>query len=149
VTPPAGTRVLTIGTFDILHYGHVAFLNQGRRLGTELVVGVNTDRFAAEFKPAPIMNQRERLHALGQLGFTVRLNDSAGRDLIQTVAPDVLAVGSDWARKDYYAQIGVDQDWLDEHKIIMAYVPYVQHLPISTTQIVNRIRERTVTGSGL
>ena len=134
--------MLTVGTFDILHFGHVAFLRQCARLGTELLVGVNTDRFAGEFKPPPIMSQAERAHALRQVGYRVFLNDGPGRDLITDLAPDVLAVGSDWARKDYYAQVGVDQDWLDERKIIMAYVPYVQAMPISTTEIRRRVRER-------
>lgn len=134
--------VLTIGTFDVLHFGHVAFLRQCARLGTDLVVGVNTDRFVTEFKPAAVMDQAERVHALRQLGYAARLNDGPGRDLIDEVRPDVLAIGSDYARKDYYAQIDVNQDWLDERKVILAYVPYVQDMPISTTEIRRRITER-------
>lgn len=139
---PGRCLVLTIGTFDVLHFGHVAFLRQCARLGTDLVAGVNTDRFVTCFKPAPVMNQAERVHALRQLRFAARLNDGPGRDLIDEVRPDVLAIGSDWARKDYLAQIGVDQDWLDERKVILAYVPYVQDMPISTTEIRRRIAER-------
>ena len=142
VSGPGRCLVLTIGTFDVLHFGHVAFLRQCARLGTDLVVGVNTDRFVTCFKPAPVMDQAERVHALRQLGFAARLNDGPGRDLIDSVRPDVLAIGSDYARKDYYAQIDVDQDWLDERKVILAYVPYVQEMPISTTEIRRRIAER-------
>lgn len=134
-----GTKVLTIGTFDILHWGHLAFLRQCARLGTELIVGVNSDRFVARFKPPPVMTQDERVHALAQLGYTVRLNDGPGRELIGSILPDVLAAGSDWARKDYHAQIGVTQDWLDERKIILAYVPYVQDMPVSTSEIRRRV----------
>jgi hypothetical protein len=36
----------------------------------------------------------------------------------------IVAIGSDWARRDYYAQMGFDQDWLDEHGLVLAYVPY-------------------------
>ena len=136
------SRVLTIGTFDILHFGHVAFLRQCEKLGTELVVGVNSDEFVQSFKPAPIMTEDERLHAIRQFGYCAKLNISAGRDLIAAVRPDVLAIGSDYARKDYYAQIDVTQDWLDERKITLAYIPYVQALPISTSEIRRRIRER-------
>jgi cytidyltransferase-like protein len=131
--------VLTIGTFDILHFGHVGFLYQCARLGTELLVGVNTDRFVKEFKPAPVMTQDERGHALRQLGHTVHLNDGPGRGLTEVTAPDVLAIGSDWARKDYLAQIGVTQDWLDERRIVLAYVPYVQDMPVSTSEIRRRV----------
>jgi glycerol-3-phosphate cytidylyltransferase len=133
------TRVLTIGTFDILHWGHLAFLHQCARLGTELLVGVNTDRFAGLFKPPAVMTQDERGHALRQLGHTVHLNDGPGRDLIEMTVPDVLAIGTDWARKDYHAQIGVSQDWLDERRIILAYVPYVQDMPVSTSEIRRRV----------
>lgn len=138
---PSYCRVLTIGTFDILHFGHIAFLGQCARLGSELLVGVNSDRFVLEFKPATIMNETERIHSLQQLGYRTLFNDGPGRDLIEQYHPDVLAIGSDWARKDYLAQIGVTQDWLDERKIILAYVPYVQKMPISTTEIRQRVRE--------
>jgi cytidyltransferase-like protein len=137
------TTALTIGTFDLLHHGQVDFLRAAARLGAELTVGVNTDAFAASYKRRPVMTQDERIYAVRQLGYPALFNASAGRELIYEVAPDVLAVGSDWARKDYLAQIGVTQDWLDERKIILAYVPYVQHSPVSTSEIIRRIRERS------
>jgi glycerol-3-phosphate cytidylyltransferase len=139
VSPRPPTRVLTIGTFDILHFGHVAFLRECEKLGTEVLVGVNSDRFAAGFKAAPVMTQDERQLAIGQLGYATLLNDGPGADLIDGARPDVLAVGSDWARKDYYAQVGVTQDWLDDRKIIVAWVPYRQGSPISTTEIRRRV----------
>jgi glycerol-3-phosphate cytidylyltransferase len=136
------TRVLTIGTFDLLHFGQVDFLRAAVRLGTELTVGVNSDDFTERFKRRPVMSQDERLYAVGQLGYAAVLNDSAGRELIESRAPDVLAVGSDWARKDYCAQIDCTHEWLDEHQITLAYVPYVQHAPVSTSEILRRIAER-------
>lgn len=133
------TTVLTIGTFDVLHFGHVAFLRQCERLGTQLIVGVNSDAFTMKFKGRPVMTNGERRWALEQLGYETRLNNSAGRDLIEAERPDVLAVGSDWARKDYRAQIDLTQDELDSRLIILAYVPYVQQHAISTTEIRRRI----------
>jgi cytidyltransferase-like protein len=141
---PAATRVLTIGTFDILHFGHVAFLQQCARLGTELIVGVNTDEFAESFKRAPVMTLAERMFALEQIGYRVHANTSAGRALIEVVEPDVLAVGSDWARKDYYAQTDTSRQWLDDHRIILAYVPYVQAMPMSTSEILRRAQGVTL-----
>lgn len=135
------TRVLTIGTFDLLHFGQVDFLRAAARLGAEMTVGVNTDAFAASYKRRPVMTQDERIYAVRQLGYPALFNDSAGRALIVEVSPDVLAVGSDWARKDYLAQIGVTWDWLDERRITLTYVPYVQHWPISTSEIIRRVRE--------
>jgi glycerol-3-phosphate cytidylyltransferase len=133
-------RVLTIGTFDLLHFGHVAFLQQCASLGSELIVGVNSDSFAASFKRKPVMTQDERMYAVGQLGYRAVLNTSAGRELIEKVQPRVLAEGSDWAQKDWFAQIDVTQDWLDEQRIIVAWVPYVWDFPISTTEIISRVR---------
>jgi cytidyltransferase-like protein len=136
--------VLTLGTFDLLHYGHVAFLRECAKLGDRLVVGVNTDRFVREFKPAPVMDVDERIHGIELLGYETRLNDSAGRELIRSVRPQVLAEGTDWAPgrgKDWLAQIGCTQDWLDEQHIIVAWVPYVQYRPISTTEIRRRVLE--------
>lgn len=133
-------EVLTIGTYDLFHWGHMDFLKRCRSLG-RLTVGVNTDDFAGTFKARPIMNQDERMHSLDTAGYNTVLNSTSGRELIEEIMPDVLAVGSDWARKDYLHQIDVDQDWLDERNIILAYVPYVQVMPISSTEIKRRIRE--------
>jgi glycerol-3-phosphate cytidylyltransferase len=56
---------------------------------------------------------------------------------IEAVDPDVIAIGSDWARKDYYKQMGFSQDWLDERGIMLLYIPYTQG--ISTTELKQRI----------
>ena len=134
--------VLTIGTFDLLHFGHVDFLRAAASLGGRLIVGVNSDAFTASFKRPPVMTEDERLYAVSQLGYKAVLNTSAGRELIDATGPAVLAIGSDWARRDYCAQIGVTHDWLDERKIVLAYVPYVQYAPVSTSQILTRIAAR-------
>lgn len=136
----SSNSVLTIGTFDLCHWGHVEFLKRCASLG-DLIVGVNTDDFAGTFKPKPIMNQMERWHALNTVGYECLFNYTAGKELIEFVEPDVLVVGSDWARKDYLKQIDVTQDWLDERHIILAYVPYIQTMPISSTELKRRIRE--------
>jgi len=53
---------------------------------------------------------------------------------------DIVAIGSDWARKDYYKQMQFTQDWLDEHNICLLYIPYT--LGISSTDIKNRLSKR-------
>lgn len=133
-------RILTIGTFDLTHWGHVQFLKRCALFG-EVMVGVNSDAFVKTFKRAPIMSEMERVHAITELGYEVLLNETSGRELIEDFQPDILIVGSDWARKNYLQQIGVDQDWLDNRNIILAYVPYTQTLPISSTEIRRRIHE--------
>jgi hypothetical protein len=54
-------------------------------------------------------------------------------DAALRVRPKYLAIGSDWARKNYYEQIGVSQDWLDEQNITLVYVP--RFPGISTTEL--------------
>lgn len=129
--------LLTIGTFDIPHAGHAAFLRKCEQFADQVIVGVNTDEFVAQFKHAPpLYRTAERLALISELGYPVVRNESAGRDLIEQVEPDVLAIGSDWARKDYYAQVDVDQDFLDSMGIVMVYIPYTPN--ISTSAIKAR-----------
>lgn len=131
--------VLTIGTFDVLHYGHLDLLNICRSLGA-LTVGVNTDSFVETFKPPTIMSFAERCLTLKQAGYDIKPNNGPGRELIEEVHPDILAVGSDWATKDYYSQIDVTQRWLDDEGIMLLYVP--RKLKMSTTEIKRRIGEK-------
>lgn len=131
------TLVMTIGTWGVPHMGHAAFLRRSEAFG-ELIVGVNSDRFVERYKGSrPPFDQEERLALVRSLGYVAALNDGPGRDLIDYHRPGVLTVGTDWARRDYLAQIGVTQDWLDERGITIAYVP-MRPLGISSTEIVRR-----------
>ena len=128
--------VLTIGTFDTPHLGHAYLFKECERYGT-LTVGVNSDEFVESYKgQRPIYEYGERTMLISSLGYQVLKNCSAGRELIDEVAPDVLAIGSDWAKKDYYAQIDVDQDYLDERRITMVYIPRLGTL--SSTELKAR-----------
>ena len=60
--------------------------------------------------------------------------------MIINVKPNFIIMGSDWAKKDYYKQMGFTQEWLDEHKIGVMFVPYTEE--ISTTIIKSRILDR-------
>lgn len=136
----AGERkVLSIGSFDTPHLGHAYLLKECERYG-EVIVGVNSDEFIESYKGRrPLYEYEERAHLISRLGYTVLKNESAGRQLIEQVWPDVLAIGSDWARKDYYSQIDVDQDFLDERRITMVYIPRVGTL--SSTELKERLRD--------
>ena len=108
--------------------------------GGEVIVGVNTDEFAATFKPAPVQDLAERLEmVVGCMNVnTTFINDEA--DLTYTLLnhqPNILAVGDDWLHKDYFAQIGVTQEWLDEHGIKLVYITRDYH---SSTELKARIR---------
>ena len=126
------TTVLTIGTFDVPHLGHAYLFQQCARLGP-LTVGVNSDRFVTDYKGAPpVFEWEERRAAITALGYAVVKNAGPGRDLIARVSPDYLVIGSDWAPpRDYYAQIDVDQAFLDARRITVVYVPRVPGLASS------------------
>lgn len=140
--------VLTVGTFDLLHYGHIRLFQRCRELAGEngkVVVGVNSDDFIARYKhAAPIMSYKEREFALLQLPFIDEVvENKAGEDskmIIEQVQPNLIVIGSDWARKDYYKQMSFTQDWLDERDISLCYVPYTKD--ISTTEIKQRLSSR-------
>jgi len=130
--------VLTLGTFDTPHLGHAIFLRRCSKLGP-LRVGVNTDEFVEQYKGRPpLFTFDERTRLIEQLGYPTLPNPSAGRDTILRIKPDVLAVGADWAGRDYYGQIGVRQWELDQWGITLMYVAF-QPI-ISTTWIVERAR---------
>lgn len=135
------TLLLTLGTFDTPHIGHAIFLRRCERFADRVVVGVNSDEFVASFKGVrPVYGWDERATLIRDLGYEVIANPSAGREIIERVRPEVLAVGSDWARRDYYAQIDVDQDWLDLRGITMVYIPYTPG--ISSTDLKERLGGR-------
>ena len=130
-------KVLSIGSFDTPHLGHAYLLKECERYGL-VVVGVNSDEFIEQYKgERPIYGYEERAMLISSLGYQVLKNCSAGRELIDEVSPDVLAIGSDWARKDYYSQIDVDQDFLDEKRITMVYIPRLGSL--SSTELKGRL----------
>jgi glycerol-3-phosphate cytidylyltransferase len=133
-------RVLTAGTFDLFHAGHVELLRRCAWLG-DVTVAVNTDEFVKAYKgQAPVIGYENRARVVGScrwVTLVVPQPSSSLADLIGRVRPDFLAVGSDWARKDYHAQIGVTQDWLDERGVILVYIPYTPH--VSSTDIRRRL----------
>lgn len=142
--------IYTGGTFDLFHSGHANLLRRCAELGS-VTVALNSDEFITAYKGAPpIMSFDERKAVLEACRWVYRVVPNlAGADskpTIEMVQPDVIAIGSDWARKDYYAQMEFDQDWLDERAISIIYIPYTRG--ISTTELKARSanRNRNVTG---
>ena len=99
----AGERIVfTNGVFDLLHRGHVEYLEEARVLGDRLVIGVNSDASVRRLKgpSRPIVPERERaelLAALACVDLTVIFEDDTPARLIEAVRPMVLAKGGDWA----------------------------------------------------
>lgn len=137
-----GLTVYTGGTFDLLHFGHAAFLHRCSELGS-VTVALNTDEFIEAYKgKPPVMSYHEREAVLLSLKSVERVIPNFGgadsKPSIELVNPDLIVIGSDWARRDYYKQMQFTQDWLDERGIGLVYIPYTKH--ISSTDIKNRLR---------
>ncbi len=93
--------VFTNGCFDLLHYGHVAYLEAAKKRGDVLVVGLNTDASVRRLKGRgrPVTPQKERaavLAALACVDYVTLFSDDTPLRLIEAVCPDVLVKGGDW-----------------------------------------------------
>ncbi len=93
--------VFTNGVFDLLHVGHVRYLQEARALGDLLVVGVNSDESVRILKgpTRPLQNESDRaeiLAALGAVSFTTLFGGQTPLELIETVRPDILVKGGDY-----------------------------------------------------
>lgn len=121
-------RIYTGGTFDLFHPGHVNFLKKCSNFG-KVIVSLNTDEFILNYKgKAPVMSFEERKEVLLSCQYVEEVVANIGgadsKQAIELVKPDIVAIGSDWARKNYYGQMGFDQNWLDERDIGLLYLPY-------------------------
>ena len=140
-----GKIVYTGGTFDLLHSGHINFLQQCRKIAGDdgkVIVGLNTDEFIEEYKGRPpVMNYKQRRAVLLACRFVDNVTPNVGgadsKPTILEVSPDFVVIGSDWAKKDYYKQMQFTQDWLDDLEITLLYVPYTEG--ISTTDLKRRV----------
>lgn len=101
-----GKRIaFTNGTFDILHLGHVTYLQKARAFADVLIVGVNTDRSVRTYKDPgrPVNSEQDRikvLTALACVDYAMLFNDPTPLKLIERIKPDVLVKGADWTIKD-------------------------------------------------
>ena len=93
--------VFTNGCFDILHTGHVAYLDKASRMGDVLVVGLNSDSSvrAIKGKGRPVNGEGDRAYVLSALGFVdyvTVFGEDTPEKLIRKLKPDVLVKGGDW-----------------------------------------------------
>ena len=137
-----GLVVYTGGTFDLFHAGHVELLRRCSELGA-VTVSLNTDEFIEAYKGRkPVISYEERAKVLDACRYVDRVVPNIGgndsRIAIDLVKPDLIVIGSDWARRDYHAQMSFTQEWLDDRGIGLCYIPYTRG--ISTTDIKTRMR---------
>jgi glycerol-3-phosphate cytidylyltransferase len=109
------------------------------------VVALNTDEFIEAYKgKGPVCSFEERAEVLLACRWVddvlPNVDGADSRTSIDMVGPDIIAIGTDWARKDYYRQMGFTQDWLDERDISLIYIPYTHS--ISTTKLKARSADR-------
>ncbi|MBF0619243.1 MAG: D-glycero-beta-D-manno-heptose 1-phosphate adenylyltransferase [Candidatus Omnitrophica bacterium] len=132
--------VFTNGCFDILHYGHVSYLEAVKKNDRRvLVVGLNSDasvRTLSKGPERPIVPQKERallLAALACVDHVVMFNESTPQKLIEALEPDVLAKGADWKGKEVAGA--------DVVRAAGGRVEFIKYIPgLSTTNIVEKIR---------
>lgn len=145
-------NIYTGGTFDLFHEGHLELLEACRRLAGSgiVVVAVNTDEFIYRFKNNyPIQSLRERTKLLESCKYVDYVIPNIGEELSTITISnwndrfpdrkiDVVAIGSDWAGRDYYGQMGFSKEWLDERNIILAYID--RRTGQSTSNLKNILR---------
>ena len=107
------TLVFTNGVFDILHVGHVRYLEQARALGDALLVAINSDRTACELKGEgrPLINENERaeiLAAMRAVTYVTVFDDVSPRSLIAQLLPDVLVKGGDYGLDEIHGREEVE-----------------------------------------
>jgi len=134
--------VFTNGVFDILHRGHVAYLEQARGLGAALVVAVNSDASARRLgkgEDRPLNNEEDRMAVLAGLAavdLVVPFDDDTPRALIVACRPDVLVKGGDYTAE---TTAGAAETLARGGRL--AAIPLLPGR--STTRLVERIRARS------
>jgi D-beta-D-heptose 7-phosphate kinase/D-beta-D-heptose 1-phosphate adenosyltransferase len=96
------TVVFTNGVFDLLHPGHIRYLQEARALGNALIVAVNSDRSVRSYKTPdrPINTEQERAEVVASLACVdaaVVFDEDTPHAIVQRIQPDVLVKGADWA----------------------------------------------------
>lgn len=137
----AGKKVVfTNGCFDLIHPGHVRYLQQARSLGDVLIVALNSDRSVRELKgdKRPILKQDERaevMAALACVDYVTIFDEATPRDLIAALLPDVLVKGGDWGVD---AIVGREEVEAAGGQVLS--LPFVDGC--STTDVIERIAQR-------
>ena len=132
--------VFTNGCFDILHSGHVDYLNKAKKLGDYLVVGLNSDISVKNIKgkKRPILNEIERASILDNLkcvDFVTFFDENTPEELIKSLIPDILVKGADWALDKI-----VGREIVEEHGGEVKTIDFSYNQ--STSKIINIIIER-------
>lgn len=131
--------VFTNGCFDLIHLGHVDYLEKARQLGDKLVLGLNTDDSVSRFKgpERPLQDEHSRARVLASMQFidlVVFFNEDTPLNLISTLVPNVLVKGS-----DYLTENIVGADVVKKAGGVVKTIDFVPGY--STTRIVEKIKK--------
>ena len=129
--------VFTNGCFDVLHFGHVHYLQQAKKLGDILVVGLNSDDSVRRLKgeSRPINGEKERAFVLSALVFVdyvVVFGEDTPKELIEVVKPDILVKGG-----DYQIENIVGADFVIQNGGTVTTIPFVEGY--SSTYIIEQL----------
>jgi len=134
----------TGGTFDLFHAGHVNFLRMCRKIvGKDgwVIVSLNTDDFVKRTKGVTTLPYKDRYQVVSSCRYVdMVVCNTGGEDskpaILEAGAAvggvDFIAIGTDWACKDYYAQMMFTPEWLNAQGTILIYLPYDPHISSST-----------------
>jgi len=131
--------VFTNGCFDLLHVGHVKYLQAARKLGDLLVLGLNSDKSIRRLKGSgrPLIKQEERAHILAALDcidYVVVFDEDTPLELISALHPDILVKGG-----DYTPEGVVGRELVESYGGRVELIKFVDGK--STTNIINKILE--------
>ena len=132
--------VFTNGCFDLLHVGHIRYLNQAKKLGDFLIIGLNSDKSVKEIKGAnrPINSFKDRailLAALNSVDLVIMFEEQTPENLIKDIVPDILVKGGDYNIEDIVGYQTVMQNG-GQVKTLSFYDGY------SSTNYINKIKKR-------
>ncbi len=132
--------VFTNGCFDLLHYGHVKYLQDARKKGDILVVGINSDTSVKRIKgkPRPVVNEKDRLRlvaALESVDYIVLFKEDTPLKIIKFIKPDVLIKGADWNKNNI-----VGRDFVLSYGGRVSTIKFVKGY--STSNLIKKIAKR-------
>jgi len=137
------TIVFTNGCFDILHVGHVTYLNRAKGLGDILVLALNSDSSVEAIKgpSRPVVPQNERAYIMASLDmvdYVTIFDEETPLELIEHIEPDILVKGGDWSEDTV-----IGREWVEKRGGKVVIIPQFNESatdhPASTTNIIKKI----------
>lgn len=131
--------VFTNGCFDIVHLGHIDYLEKARNLGDKLVLGLNTDASVRRLKghTRPVVDEYPRARMMAAFEFVdavILFDEDTPKELIETICPDILVKGDDYSIENI---VGAD--------FVLANGGSVETIPLvkgfSTTKLIEKIKK--------